>query len=66
MSIATALVRLGRRLREAARLMIGLPDYDNYVRHMRERHPERAPMSHAEFVRDRQEARYGRGRAGCC
>lgn len=55
------------RLREAAHLMVGLPSYAAYVRHMAERHPDRTPMSEADFFRDRQEARYG-GRNGgrCC
>ncbi|WP_339710463.1 YbdD/YjiX family protein [uncultured Sphingosinicella sp.] len=55
------------RLRETAHLMVGLPSYAAYLRHMAERHPERTPMSEPEFFRDRQEARYG-GRNGgrCC
>lgn len=55
------------RLREAAHLMVGLPSYAAYLRHMTERHPDRTPMSEAAFFRDRQEARYG-GRNGgrCC
>ena len=55
------------RLRETAHLMVGLPSYAAYLRHMAERHPERTPMSEPEFFRDRQEARYG-GRTGgrCC
>lgn len=55
------------RLRETAHLMVGLPSYAAYLRHMAERHPERTPMSEPEFFRDRQDARYG-GRNGgrCC
>ncbi len=51
----------GRRLREGARLMIGVPDYDTYVAHMRAAHPDRPVMSYAEFFRERQSARYGEG-----
>lgn len=51
----------GRRLREAARLMIGVPDYDTYVAHMRQAHPDQPVMSYAEFFRERQSARYGEG-----
>ena len=62
--------RLGRVLtlaRDTARLMIGLPSYDAYRAHMAERHPERAPMSEAEFFRERQEARFGaKGGGKCC
>ena len=33
------LSRLGKYLGQAARLMVGMPDYDNYVEHMRAHHP---------------------------
>lgn len=59
----------GRRMRDSARLMAGLPSYDGYLAHARAAHPEREPMSYAEFVRDRQDARYGAGGRGgfrCC
>ena len=50
--------------------MIGVPDYDTYVAHMRHAHPDRPLMSYAEFFRERQSARYGEGakRGGfrCC
>jgi len=52
-----------------ARLMIGVPDYDTYVAHMRANHPEQPIMSYAEFFRERQQARYAvsKGRLrGCC
>lgn len=54
-------------LRQAARLMVGMPDYDAYLRHMADHHPERPVMDRVAFFRDRQEARYG-GRNGgrCC
>ena len=59
--------RAGRYLAQSLRLMIGLPDYGNYVRHMEATHPEQRPMSYEEFFRERQEARYGgRGRIGRC
>jgi uncharacterized short protein YbdD (DUF466 family) len=50
-----------------ARLMVGQPDYEVYVQHMRRAHPDRPVMSYAEFFRDRQEARYGgKGGSGRC
>ena len=54
---------------QGARLMVGLPDYDTYVEHMRRTHPDGAVMTYAEFFRERQNARYGAdGRKGfrCC
>lgn len=53
----------------AARLMVGIPDYDTYVEHCRNNHPDKPIMTYEEFFRDRQDARYavGRGRfRGCC
>jgi uncharacterized short protein YbdD (DUF466 family) len=60
------LSKLGTYLGQAARLMVGLPDYDTYVDHVRSQHPERVPMSYEEFFRERQEARYSGGVGKCC
>lgn len=54
---------------KAARLMVGVPDYDTYVSHRRANHPDEPIMSYTEFFRERQDARYTitRGRLkGCC
>jgi uncharacterized short protein YbdD (DUF466 family) len=54
---------------QTARLMVGVPDYDNYVSHRQLNHPQLPIMTHKEFFRERQEARYaiGKGRfRGCC
>lgn len=59
--------RAGRYLAQSLRLMVGLPDYGAYVRHMQATHPDQAPMSYEAFFRERQDARYGaRGRLGRC
>jgi uncharacterized short protein YbdD (DUF466 family) len=60
------LSKLGTYLGQAARLMVGLPDYDTYVTHTRSQHPDRVPMSYEEFFRERQEARYSGGVGKCC
>lgn len=62
------LARVGKYLGQAARLMVGMPDYDTYVQHMRLTHPELPVMTYEEFFRERQEARYGGGdgRPGRC
>ena len=52
-----------------ARLMVGVPDYDNYVAHRKAHHPQEPFMTHVEFFRERQNARYAcdKGRfRGCC
>jgi uncharacterized short protein YbdD (DUF466 family) len=54
---------------QTARLMVGVPDYETYVRHRRTVHPGQAVMTYEEFFRERRDARYavskGRFRA-CC
>ncbi|QHE90519.1 putative selenoprotein [Pandoraea fibrosis] len=59
--------KVGRYLGQAMRLMVGLPDYETYVAHMRATHPDQEAMSYEAFFRERQEARYG-GKSGgrCC
>lgn len=48
-----------RRMQETARLMIGVPDYERYVAHMRASHPDKAVMSYKDFFAERQSARFG-------
>ena len=54
---------------KAARLMVGIPDYENYVAHRKANHPGEPIMTYEEFFRERQTARYAceKGRfKGCC
>ena len=56
-------------LGQAARMLVGVPDYDNYAEHMRNHHPDLPAMSYEEFFRERQQARYGgdgKGGMRCC
>lgn len=56
-------------LGQASKMLIGIPDYDNYVEHMKTNHPDKPYMTYNEFFRERQEARYGGGGEGgvrCC
>ncbi len=53
-------------LRRTARLMVGMPDYDAYLRHMADHHPDQPVMDRIGFFRDRQEARYGGKNGGRC
>lgn len=60
---------LCERVKETARLMVGVPDYKNYVEHRRTTHRGEPIMSYEEFFRERLDARYaiGKGRfKGCC
>ncbi len=58
--------KVGKYLGQAAKLMVGIPDYDTYVQHMRNKHPDRTAMSYEEFFIERQQARYGKGEGRCC
>lgn len=63
------LSRMGKYLGQAARMLVGMPDYDTYLAHMRSTHPEQTPMSYEAFFRERQDARYGGGKGRpvrCC
>lgn len=53
-------------LARTARLAVGVPDYETYVRHRAQAHPGEPVMSYEEFFRSRQDARYGRGASRCC
>jgi len=67
MGALRAALRLGwGRAVRTARLMIGVPDYDTYVAHLRSHHPERPVMSYEEFFDERMAARYRGGGGRCC
>ncbi len=66
-------MRLAERLRavwtfavQTARLIVGVPDYEVYLAHMRRMHPLATPMTREEFFGERMQARYGRGASRCC
>lgn len=64
--MAPALLLAWRRTMHTARMMVGLPDYANYLAHQRAKHPEREPMTEAQFFRACQQSRYGGGNGRCC
>ena len=56
-----------RWLQRTSMLACGIPDYDEYLVHMRAKHPDEPPLPYGEFFRQRQDARYRRGgRSPCC
>jgi uncharacterized short protein YbdD (DUF466 family) len=55
-----------RRVLRVVRTMIGEPDYDRYVAHMRQHHPGCEMASRDEFMRQRMESRYSRPGTRCC
>ena len=60
------LSKMGKYLGQAARLMVGVPDYETYAAHMRQTHPDLPVMTYEEYFRERQEARYAGGVGKCC
>ena len=48
------------------RTIIGVPDYDRYLRHMRAQHPGCVVKSRADFANERLTARYSRPGSRCC
>ncbi len=58
------LSKAGKYLGQAAKMMIGVPDYDNYVEHMRITHPDQTPMTYEEFFLANAGTRATAARAG--
>jgi uncharacterized short protein YbdD (DUF466 family) len=54
------------RVRAVVHAIMGVPDYDRYVAHLRERHPDCPVPSRRDFERERMSARYERPGSRCC
>lgn len=57
-----------QRLVQSFRLMVGVQDYQNYLRHMQQQHPAAVPMTEKAFHRYCLEARFPAkgGKMGKC
>jgi uncharacterized short protein YbdD (DUF466 family) len=60
--VRTALARAA----SVVRRVVGVPDYERYVAHVREQHAGMTPMSREEFEKSRLEDRYSRPGQRCC
>ena len=49
---------LWQRLQQSFRLMVGVPDYQTYVEHMRQHHPDLEAMDAKTFYRHCVDSRY--------
>ncbi len=58
--------RVARRVAQVIRRIIGAPDYEGYLVHLREHHPDRTPLTEDEFRQDRLRARYSQPGNRCC
>jgi len=59
-------LRWARRAAHVVRRVIGVPDYEGYLAHMRERHPECVPLTREGFLAERLQAKYERPGSRCC
>lgn len=50
----------------ACRQVLGLPDYDRYLTHAAQRHPDTPVLSRAAFCEREFERKYGRAGMRCC
>lgn len=55
-----------RRASAVARRVLGAPDYDAYLAHMRAHHAGERALSRDEHLRERLHARYNRPGSRCC
>ena len=55
-----------KRAADVIRRIIGVPDYDTYLAHVRACHAGTAPMTREEFEKSRLEYKYSRPGQRCC
>jgi uncharacterized short protein YbdD (DUF466 family) len=48
------------------RAIIGAPDYERYLAHMRQAHPDSTPLSLQAFMAERMARRYDQPGGRCC
>ena len=48
------------------RAVLGVPDYERYLVHVRSAHPGCVPMTCEQFMDDRMRSRYSRPGSRCC
>jgi uncharacterized short protein YbdD (DUF466 family) len=54
------------RLLQAIRRIAGMPDYEHYLAHCRQKHPGEPVLSEREFYERHIEARYAGAGSRCC
>ena len=54
------------RAAAVVRRVIGAPDYDRYLDHMRRRHPECVPLNRDNFINMQLRERYEKPGSRCC
>jgi uncharacterized short protein YbdD (DUF466 family) len=62
----TYIASIVSRAASAVRAVLGVPDYERYLSHMRTSHPGDRVMSETEFRHTRLNERYNRAGSRCC
>jgi uncharacterized short protein YbdD (DUF466 family) len=57
---------VARRVAAVLRRIIGVPDYEAYLAHVRAHHPGQEPLSERDFHREQLTAKYSRPGSRCC
>jgi uncharacterized short protein YbdD (DUF466 family) len=55
-----------RRAASVVRRVVGVPDYERYVAHVRDCHPGTEPMTQRQFEESRLHDKYSRPGQRCC
>lgn len=58
--------RLAGKLATILRAVLGVPNYDRYLEHMRRTHPGEVPLARAGFEQQRLLDRYSKPGSRCC
>lgn len=58
--------RIVRQARAVIARVLGVPDYEAYVKHLAAAHPGAAPLNQDAFVRERLNSRFSKPGARCC
>jgi uncharacterized short protein YbdD (DUF466 family) len=61
-----ATLHWARQIAAIVRRVVGAPDYDRYLAHMRRRHPDCAPLGYDEFIAVQLQSKYEKPGARCC
>ena len=62
----SALLSFANRAAAVLRCVIGAPDYERYLAHVRQHHPDTTPLSRDAYARDALARRYDRPGSRCC
>jgi uncharacterized short protein YbdD (DUF466 family) len=60
------MLALADRIARVIRRVIGVPDYERYVAHVRRAHPDCVPLTQEQFAKDALTRRYETPGNRCC